>query len=142
MRDLKNSLAIVQAIAPAVYDVDNTPAAIDLAGYGSAMLALHIGVGGITFTGTNKIEFVLTHSDDDTTYEAVTDDDVQGVTGITGGIVKALKTAHAAADVTKIGYLGDKRYLKLLADYGGTHSAGTPLSAVVILGRPHSSPVA
>lgn len=142
MRDLTNSLAIVDAIAPAVYAADNTPVVIDTAGYNSAMLALHIGVGGITFTNTNKIEFVLTHSDDDTTYEAVTDDDVQGATGITGGIVKALKTAHAAADVTKIGYIGYRRYLKVLADFGGTHGTGTPIAVSAILGRPHSAPVA
>lgn len=96
------------------------------------MLALHIGVGGITFTGTNKIEFVLTHSDDD----------VQGVTGVTNGIVKALKTAHAAAAVTKIGYIGYRRYLKVLADFSGTHGTGTPIAVAAILGRPHSAPVA
>lgn len=142
MRDLTNNLAIVQAIAPAVYADDTTPIVIDTAGYGSALLGIHIGVGGITFTNTNKIEFKLTHSDDGTTYIDVTDDDVQGATGVTNGIVKALKTAHATADMTKIGYVGDKRYLKLLADFGGTHGTGTPISAVAILGRSRSAPVA
>lgn len=142
MRDLVNNVKVVQAIEPATFSADNTPAAVDRLGFETAMLAIHVGAGGITFTGTNKIEFVLTHSDDDVTYTAVTDADVQGVTGVTNGIVKALKTAHAAADVTKIGYVGDKRFLKLLADFSGTHGTGTPLSAVAILGRPHHAPVA
>lgn len=141
MRDLQSNIGIVQAIAPAVYDADNTPAAIDLVGFDSAALAIHIGVGGITFTGTNKVEFKLTHSDDDSTYVAVTVSDVQGLASVgTGGIVRSLTSAHASADVTKFGYVGGKRYLKLLADFGGTHAAGTPLSALVVKGHANSLP--
>ena len=143
MRDLQSNIGAVQALAPAVYEADNTPAVVDLLGFNSAAIVLHIGAGGITFTGTNKIEFKLTHSDDDSTYTAVTLDDVQGVASVgTGGIIKALTAAHATADVTKLGYVGNRRYLKLLADFGGTHSAGTPLSAIVIKGHAASRPVA
>lgn len=142
MRDIANNLKLVQAIGPDTLTDDNTPAPIDLLGFGSALIAIAVGVGGITFTGTNKIEFKLTHSDDDSTYVAVTDADVQGVTGVTGGIVKSLKTAHAAADVTKVGYVGTKRFLKVLADFGGTHASGTPISVTAILGHPRSAPVA
>jgi len=141
MRDLHSNVETVEAIAPAVYSADNTPAAIDLAGFRSAALVLHIGIGGITFTGSNKIEFKLTHSDDDATYEAVEDADVQGVTVATGGIVKSLVAAHAAATVTQAGYIGGKRYLKLLADFSGTHGTGTPIAATVVKGHPLEAPV-
>lgn len=142
MRDLKSNISIAQALPPATYDADNSPVAIDLQGFDSAVLVLHVGAGGITFTGTNKIEFKLTHSDDDSTYSAVTISDVQGLDSVgSGGIVKAITSAHASADVTKIGYVGGRRYLKLLADFGGTHSAGTPISSVVIKGNPTISPV-
>jgi hypothetical protein len=43
---------------------------------------------------------VLTHSDDDSTYTNVADADMLGVTGITGGIIKSLIAAHAAATVS------------------------------------------
>jgi hypothetical protein len=142
MRDIASNLKVVQVIGPEALSADNTPIAIDRLGYETAMLAIGVGIGGITFTNSNKVEFVLTHSDDDTTYEAVTDDHVQGVTGITGGIIKSLKTAHAAADVTKIGYVGDRRYLKLLADFGGTHGSATPISVAAVLGGARLSPVA
>lgn len=142
MKDIYNNLAVVEAIAPAVYAADNTPSAIDLAGFNAALLALHIGVGGITFSGTNKIEFVLTHSDDNSTYANVTADDLLGVDSVTNGIVKSLTAAHAAADVTAIGYKGGKRYLKLLVDFSGTHGTGTPISAVVVKGHPEIFPVA
>lgn len=129
----------IGVIAPAVLAADNTPAAIDLRDYGSALLLLHIGVGGITFSGTNKIEFVLTHSDDDSTYTAVTDDDVikdsLAPATVSNGIVRALTAAHAGATLQKLGYIGGKRYVKLLADFGGTHGTGTPIAASIVRGR-------
>jgi len=142
MRDIVSNVAVVNVIDPAVYSADNTPAAIDLLGFGSAMLAIHVGAGGITFTGTNKIEFKLTHSSDDVTYDAVTIDDVQGVASVSaGGIVKALTAAHAAADVTKVGYVGHRRYLKLLADFSGTHGTGTPIAVTAIKANAASRPI-
>ncbi|MEQ1406151.1 hypothetical protein ABK249_14515 [Neorhizobium sp. Rsf11] len=143
MRDLHHNLGFAVAIPAAVYDADNTPAAVDLLGFDSAVIEISVGVGGITFTGTNKVEFKLTHSDDDSTYSAVTVDDVIGLASVgTGGIIKSLIAAHAAADITKVGYIGNKRYLKLLADFGGTHAAGTPIAASVIKGNAASRPVA
>lgn len=40
-----------------------------------------------------------------------------------------------AAEIVR--YIGGKRYLKLLADFGGTHATGTALSATLVKGRPH-----
>ncbi|MBS9477650.1 hypothetical protein [Ancylobacter radicis] len=143
MRDIISNIAVASVIAPAAYDADNTPAAIDLKGFDSAMFAIHVGAGGITFSGTNKIEFKLTHSDDDVTYSAVTIDDVQGIDSVgAGGIVKALTAEHATPSVTRVGYVGNKRYTKLLADFSGTHGTATPLSATVIKGHARTRPVA
>lgn len=143
MRDLHHNIGVAEAIPAAAYDADNTPATVDLAGFESAAIVLAIGAGGITFTTTNKVEFKLTHSDDDSTYEAVTAADVQGVETVgTGGIVKALTAAHATASVSKIGYVGGRRYLKLLADFSGTHGTATPIAASVIKGNALDKPVA
>ena len=142
MHDIFSGLKVVQAIANAAIDADNTPAAVDRRGYESAMLVLHIGAGGITFSSTNKIEFVLTHSDDNVSYSNVTDDDVLGKSGISSGIIKALTAAHAASAVYRFGYRGNKRYLKLLADFSGTHGAATPLAAVWVFGHGPVTPEA
>ncbi|AWK85035.1 hypothetical protein [Azospirillum thermophilum] len=142
MRDMYSNVAVVEAIAPSVYTADTTPASIDLAGFNAATIVMSIGAGGITFTNSNKIEFVLTHSDDDTTYTNVTASDLLGVTSVSNGIVKALTAAKAASDVTKIGYVGGRRYLKLLADFSGTHGTGTGISAVVVKGHPAVYPTA
>jgi hypothetical protein len=129
----------VSAIDPAVYAADNAPAAIDLRDYQSATIHLAIGVGGITFTGTNRVDFVLTHSDDGTTYTMVGDDDLVkdalAPPTVTNGVVRSLTAAHAAATLQKLGYVGGKRFVKLLADFSGTHGTGTPITAIVVRSR-------
>ena len=141
--DVHSDIGAKIAIVPGVLTADNTPPAVDLDGFGAAEILLSVGVGGITFSGSNKIEFKLTHSDDDDTYTAVTVEDVLGVESVgAGGIIKALIEEHAAAAAYRFGYIGGKRYLKLLADFSGTHGSGTPISAVVAAMRPALGPVA
>lgn len=141
-RNQSEVLSGVYAIPPAVYAADNTPATVDLLGYQAATIYLMPGIGGITFSTTDKIEFVLSESDDNVTFTPVAQADVQGVTVTGAGIVRALVAAHAAASVTEIAYVGRKRYLRLLADFSGTHSPGTPLAALVVRGLPLTAPVA
>lgn len=140
MQDIHTFLFVDTLIVNATYAADTTPVAFDLQAYDAAEIMLAVGVGGITFTGANKIEFVLTHSDDNATYTNVTDADVLGVTGTTGGIIKSLIAALASGGVFRFGYKGGKRYLKLLADFSGTHGTGTPIGAYVLKGEPFVAP--
>lgn len=142
MRDIHSGISVATLIGAAALSADNTPAAVDLLGYQGAEILLAIGAGGITFDATNKIEFKLTHSDDDSTYTAVADADMLGVTGISSGIIKSLVAAHAAAASYRFGYKGGKRYLKLLADFSGTHGAATPIAAMVVKGHGDVQPEA
>lgn len=143
MKDIHSAMSVAVAIGNATLTADNTPAAIDLLGYNAAEILLAIGAGGITFSGTNKIEFKLTHSDDDVTYDAVDIGDVLGVVSVgTGGIIKSLIAAHADAAAYRFGYKGGRRYLKLLADFSGTHGTGTPIAALVIKGWGYDNPQA
>lgn len=142
MREQSNTLKIVSAVAPGAYAADVTPVTIDRQGFGSVTFAIHVGAGGITFNGTNKIEFVLEESYDGDDWTDVLAKDVVGL-DLTAddGIVLALKTAHANPTVTKFGYIGDARYVRLTTDFSGTHGTATPLSAVAIFGRPAHAPV-
>jgi hypothetical protein len=145
MRDLASHISVASALDVATYSADSTPVAVDLQGFDSAVLHLAIGVGGITCTSSNKIDFVLTHSDDGTTYAAVTADDLIGndaPTSVTDGIVKSLTAAHAAAAVYEIGYIGGKRYLELVPTFSGTHATGTPLACNLVKGTPWLAPAA
>lgn len=143
MKDMHSGMIAALMFGPVVLTADNTPVAIDLQGYNAAEILLSIGVGGITFDATNKIEFKLTHSDDDVTYDAVAVSDVLGVGAVgTGGTIKALTAAHAAAAAYRFGYKGGRRYLKLSADFSGTHGAGTPVAALVLKGHGFNNPQA
>lgn len=143
MKDAHSGSSVAVAIAAAALDADNTPPAVDLDGFLSAEILLSIGVGGITFSGSNKIEFKLTHSDDNASYTAVEAKDVLGVAEVgAGGIIKALTAAHAAAAAYRFGYVGGKRFLKLLADFSGTHGSPTPIAATVLKSRALIQPTA
>lgn len=126
-------------IAPAVYAADQASSAVDLRDHSNVELMIAIGVGGITFDATNKVEFKLTHSDVvGSGYTAVAAKDVilpAGFTLAAGGIVRSLVAAHAAATVFGFDYVGDKRFVILTADFSGTHATGTALSAHARLSR-------
>ena len=143
MRDMSQLHSAAVLIGAATLSADNTPAAVDLAGYEGCTIYIMVGIGGISFSGTNKVEFKLTASDDDSTYTAVTIDDVTGIASVgSGGIIKDLVAAHPAAAIYEVGYKGSKRYLKLLADFSGTHGTGTPIAAIALRGFPLTGPVA
>lgn len=137
----KSKDVIVAALLPAgVYSAGNTPVAVQIDNAKDATIILDIGVGGITFTSSNKVEFKLTESYDGGSYTAVADGDVVGVTVATGGIIKSLVAAHAAATIDVLGYIGSAKYLKLLADFSGTHATGTPLAAYVVQSEAYLKP--
>lgn len=139
MRDNISGTAGSYLIVPATISADNTPAVLDLAGYNGVNIHVQVGVGGITFTGSNKVEFILKHGDasDGSDQAAVAVADVTGVTA-TSGIIRSLTAAHAAATVVSCGYVGTKRYVSCLADFSGTHGAGTPIAVLAVLGYPVS----
>lgn len=141
-RDMASNLSAAYTQTPVVRSATNNGASVDLLGFNGATVYLMPGIGGITFDGTNRIDFALQHSTDNSTWVNVTDADVVGVTGITSGIVRSLITAHAAASITEIGYVGGRRYIRLNATFGGTHGTGTPLAALVVRGEPEVAPVA
>lgn len=144
LRDYISNMAVLAQIN-ATLAADNTPAAIDMRGYDSVSVLIGVGIGGITFDASNKVEVKLTDSDDDSTYAAVDAADVvlgknADASVGTGGIVRSLIAAHAAATTAKVGYIGGKRYLKVLADFTGTHATGTPICVTVVGTRGQRAP--
>lgn len=143
MRDYVTRCGTAILIGSATYAADTTPTSIDLAEYDGCTILIEVGAGGITFSGSNKVEFVLTESDDNSSFTAVAATDIlHAPVTVTSGIIYNLIAAHASATVVRIGYIGKKRYLKLLADFSGTHGVGTPMSAVAVLSYPKTKPVA
>jgi hypothetical protein len=139
MRDNIGGSGPTYLVVPATISADNTPSVIDLAGYNAANIHVQVGVGGITFSGSNKVEFILKHGDasDGSDQAAVAVTDVTGVTA-TSGIIRSLIAAHASATVVSCGYVGTKRYISCLADFSGTHGTGTPIAVLCTRGFPVS----
>lgn len=144
LKDMHSEIHVTPLIAAAAIDADNTRIWVDTRGYGAVEIELSIGVGGITFTGTNKVEYTLYESDasDGTGATVVADADIIGVTPGGTGILKSLIAAHAAAAAYRYGYRGSKRYIGLLANFSGTHAAATPMAANALLMLPANAPVA
>lgn len=142
-RDLYSLIKRAVSLGAAARNADANGATVDTQGYRSVTMEIDMGVGGITFDGTNKIELILQHSDDGSAWSAVAAADARGPEGVTGaGIVKSFIAAHAAAACYKVGYFGQKRYVRAVADFSGTHGTATPFSASFLLGDPMVAPVA
>lgn len=145
MKDMSSQFDAQALIVPASRTTDSTEIWIDRKGYDSLAIVLNVGVGGITFDDSNKIEFKLYESADSGGSGAtlVAEADVVGVTGgTTTGILKSLIVAHGTQATYVYGYRGAYRYVALKADFTGTHGAGTPMAATAILGHPRNSPIA
>jgi energy-converting hydrogenase Eha subunit H len=141
MKDLFSKLLPFLVMSAAVRTATANGATVDLNGFQGVLFQALVGIGGITFTTTNKISLVMEESDNDSDWSAVDGADIQGASSVANGIVKAIVAEHAAGAVYNYGYLGSKRYVRLNAVYGGTHSTGTPIGIVAVKGNPLNAPV-
>lgn len=140
MKDLANSVSAVQSIAPVVGSSDTNGTGVDLQFFESAVVVVSTGVEGDTLSGSVKVDFKLEESSDDSTYTAVT-----AATSVTDGSVDSngifltLDANGETPQITTIGYVGGSRYIRVVADFTGTHSNGTPIAATVVKGAPRHS---
>ena len=136
MRDMANNLTPKPVLAPAV-GTDDTPlvgAIIDRLGYDSLTYIFQTGTladAGATWT-------VLIEESDAANMDgaaAVADADLIGT--------EALASFNQGADgkCLKLGYVGNRRYTRLTLTPSG-NAGNAPISAVAILGMPHSRPTA
>jgi hypothetical protein len=126
MRDIVNNIGVVAVIAPAVLTATNTPAGVDLLGFGSAALVINTGA----IAGSGNFTPKLQESDDNTNFTDVAAGDLQG----------SFPAALAANSVVKVGYKGNKRYVRpVLTLNSGTSIAA---SALIVKGNASKRPVA
>lgn len=141
MRDLISNIKLTSGLDAEVKAADTDCADLDMQGYRSVVILANIGTEGITLDGSNYIEFVIQHADDDgsgspDTYADVTDNNI-----ILGGTVDsagAFALVNAAADdnaTYSIGYVGIKRWVRAQVEFTGTHGTGTPVCVQYIQGN-------
>ena len=137
MKDLANNISVVQSIAPVVGSSDTNGTGVDLQFFESAVAVVDTGVEGDVLSSSVKIDFILEDSDDNSSWSAVTSQSsVTDGTVDSSGIFLTLDANAETPQVTSIGYVGGKRYLRVTADFTGTHSNGTPIAVSIIKGSP------
>ena len=140
MRDLSNNTVAVVGTVPAVVTADANGTTVDLQGFESAMVIVNTGIEGDTLSGSVKFDFILQESDDDSTWSNVTSSTSVTETSVdSNGIFLTLDANGETPQITQIGYIGGKRYIRCKIDATGTHSNGTPMSIEVIKGNPQDS---
>lgn len=131
-------------IAPSSLSADNTPAALSIEGFRNIEVVVGVGVGGVTFSATDKVEFKLRDGDGTVGNHAAVDAvDVVMETGETlgsNGIIRSLIAAHAAGTGKRVSYVGDGTHLSCLADFSGTHGTATPIYVAVFGYGNHLNP--
>lgn len=138
MRDLMNSIHTVTAIAPVAARTDNTAivsSIIDTLGYGSATFALAIG----TNTDVNAT-FAVTMDEGDAS--DLTGSNAVAAADLVGTYALAGYTFGDDTETRKIGYVGNKRYIRLTVTPSGNDSGNIFLAALAILGHPSRRPTA
>lgn len=130
MKDLHNNIEVTALLDPIAVSTTQTITDIDLAGYNSCEIVIHVGVDGSGLDGSNKIVFTLKDSPDGTTYTAVEDADMLGVSDITSGTILTLDATDEDNAVYHFGYVGGQRYLELVGTVTGTISLPTGITLV------------
>lgn len=123
MKDTYNYTSPALAGSKAFANADGTTAytgsAIDMLGFNSLVItasAVYSAADAATYT------LSLTHSDDNSTYEAATGDYIIGPSAALSG----------SATVQKIGYVGGRRYVKLVVT---PSAAATSTTTVTVTGH-------
>ena len=140
-KDLHNNLKLTTSIVPAVKSSDTNGTGIDTAGYEAVEMVVMVGLSADTLSSTNKISLELEESTDNSTFTDVAEADMIG--GISGGTVGEFALIDAATEdelTYKVGYRGTQRYIRPVLNFSGTHTTGTPIGAVAILGKPRNAP--
>lgn len=145
--DDKSNAQSILAVAFATVTATPTPVAIDLTDFGACTFEMFTGAGGITFTGTNRIDWKVEESDDNANWSAAGDDALildPGAAAPGGtGIVKSYTAAKASADtlIPTVGYRGKKKWARCTPVLGGTHATGTPVGCIARKGWSYHGPV-
>ena len=140
-RDISNRTVAVATQVPAVVTADANGTGVDLQGFESAMVVVNTGAEGDTLSGSVKFDFILEDSDDDSTYTAVTSStSVTEGSVDSSGIFLTLDANGETPQISEIEYLGTKRYVRVVANFSGTHGTGTIFGGVGIKGHPLHGP--
>lgn len=137
MKDLSNNIVPVVSIINAVKTAAANGTGVDLQGYEGATVIVDVGAEGDTLSSSVHFEISLEESDDNSTFTDVAQAGIIDGTISAGGIFLKLDgTTNGDPGTTggifRVGYVGGKRYIRVVLAKTGTHSNGTPIGAMVV----------
>ena len=149
MKDSSNNISIANSLINAVKTAAANGTGVDLQGYESALAVVSVGAEGDTLAANLNFQISLQDSDDDSTYaDCAQAAIVDGTIAADGNwlILDGTGTAgsggnpHTSGGTWQVGYVGGKRYVRLVIDKTGTHSTGTSISGLIVRsGARHST---
>ena len=144
MRDISKDISPAYSIINSVKTAAANGTGVDLQGYNSALAVVDVGAEGDTLSGSVYFEISLEHSDDNSTYTDCAQADIVDGTIAAGGIWLMLDgtaggNPDSAGSSHQVGYVGGKRYVRLVLAKTGTHSNGTPISGMILRGNARHS---
>ena len=139
MNDLHNNARAVTAIVPAAIGANGTKTGvvIDRQGYGGVEFV--VSYGAVTTTGT-VVTMVAFEGDVTGTLTSVADTNLLGTEALASLPAATPRTSGTTKEVVKrLGYVGNKRYVRLNAVQTGVTSAGV-VGAAAVLHNPAVTP--
>lgn len=122
MRELYNDVGLVQSLIPAAVAATATGAAIDLAGFDSALVLITTGA----IAGSGDYTAKLQESDTTTGGDFADVDDAD--------LVGAFPASLEADTLYKVAYRGTKRYVRTIV----TKNSGTSIIAGIFIAKGHA----
>lgn len=134
-RDLHNNILVKRAISPVVSASDTAIVSeiIDTRGFQSLEFLIAIG----TFTDSNATATVLVEDGDNS---ALSDNAAVVDAELLGTEAEAAFNYGDDNEVRKIGYIGNKRYVRLTITPSG-NGGDLPIAAIAVLANPYDAPV-
>jgi len=138
MRDLYHNIQTSQVLHPVTATTTKTSATVDVQGFDGAVLTVALGQSGDTLSGSVYWTLKLTHSDESAAnFTDVTLADLRN-----GAETIAVNSPSLDETCYSFGYAGTKRYLRVVATASGTHTNGTPMAMLAVLGDASYTPTA
>jgi fluoride ion exporter CrcB/FEX len=124
MKDLYHNLEVKTSLAPKTRTASENGTGVDLQGFEAALVVIHAG----TITdGTHTPK--LQESDDNSTWSDVGSSDLLGSF-----------SNISSNSIQTVGYIGSKRYIRVVATVSGATSGGI-YGATIVKGAPRHAPV-
>lgn len=140
MRNTIYDHKVVSLLTPIMANntAEGTGVAKDRWGYGDVLMIAHVGISGDTLSGA--VYWTISFQECDVTtagsFTNIVAADLEG--GLNDHVIN--EPTEDDMTITRL-YRGTKRYVRILFTQTGTHTNGTPLSAVAVMGQPNQMPV-